>query len=74
MQYLPFSAVVVLFGLIFTYQNRRLDKIEQHSVNKEVCHQAQDTIKAEIGGLKSTLCAKLNGLEGKIDVLINGKK
>ena len=80
---LPFTATIVLFGIIFTALNRRIESIEKKGVNKELCEKAQETIEADlkgsmktmeakIDGLKETVCAKIDGIKEKIDVLING--
>ena len=42
----------------------------KYLVNKESCHSAQKIIKTEIKGLKETVCAKIDGINGKIDILI----
>ncbi len=84
-QSLPFTVTVVLFGLIFTALNRRIEAIEKRSVDKEVCEKAQDaieadlkgsmkTMEAKIDGLKETVCAKIDGIKEKIDILINGEE
>ena len=54
---------------------------DEKIVFKDTCEKAHDTvaakiegsekaIKAEMTGLKTTLCAKVDGINGKIDILI----
>ncbi len=71
---------IFLIGLVVTGTVKVMTKTHitkdeafEYLVSEKNCHLAQDAINAEIKGLKSTLCAKINGLDGKIDLLITMK-
>ena len=69
-----YIGTTTIFGLVFTSQNRKIEKVEKESVGRGYCHKAQDVIatkidgsekaiKAELNGVKTTLCAKIDGIK-----------
>lgn len=71
-----FTTIVTLFGIIFVSQNKKIQKIDEGKVDRGYCHKAQEVvgekiegsekaIKAELNGVKTTLCAKIDGINGK---------